>query len=394
MKKFTLLTCFCSLLYPAFSQTPFTITQDNYPIFAPETFREFASPASAGLTPQANGVWDQSAHQGGDLIPVNYYEELDPFYTNAGIDVYNNDFKSLNAIVGYRVYNEFDFNDSGVEDKGIYLDPQAYGLGAYTGNSQDSMKFPLQGYVYPQGRKVISFPATFQSSWQSQTRRVINFSLKIAALGLNNAPCQHVFTIFRTDSIAGWGKMRVYADGAPSIEYDVLINRINQYAVDSFFVNGALAPVPLLNAFSITQGQHTDQIYRYTVYREGYSRPLSILLYNNSTFTTPANVYFDTEDLTPTTAVESPESVFTTLLFPNPASTGRLTLQFAGNIPGLGDYTVVDMQGKTVQRGNAVLENGALNLNLNNQLPNGNYMLNVLNDKKQTLITENFVLAR
>lgn len=394
MKKITLLTAFCCFVLSAFSQTPFTITADNFPVYEPENMRLLSDPVGAGLSPGANGNWDLSAIQDGNAATNNYVEETDPFYTSAGIDVYIDNFKSLNANVGYLIFDEFDFNDTGVEDKGVYVNAQAYGLAAYTGNAQDSLKFPFQGAIFPQGRKVMQFPATAQTAWTSQSRRIVNFSLKVAALGLNNTPCQHIYTIFRSDSIAGWGKMRIYTGGSPSIEYDVLINKINQYAIDSFFVNGAPAPTPLLSAFSMSQGQQTGFQNRYVVYREGYSRPLAIFNYGTNNYTTPTIVVFDTEELTPTTAVESPAAVFSTVLFPNPASSGALTLQFAGNVPTISSYNIIDMKGQTVQSGAATLENGALILQLNNHLTNGSYMLHVLSDKKQTLISEQFMLAR
>ena len=394
MKKFTLLTGFCLIVFHVFAQTPFTITADNFPVYSVENYRSIQSPVGASLTPSANGSWNLSNVQGGDPYTNNFVEETDPFYTNAGVDVYIDNFKSLNASLGYLIFDEFDFNANGVEDKGVYVNEQAYGLGALTGNQTDSIKFPFQGAIFPQGRKTMQFPATYQTAWHSASRRVINFTMKVAAVGLNNAPCQHIYTIFRSDSIAGWGKMRIHTGDATSIEYNVLIDRITQYAVDSFFIAGTPAPPTLLAAFSITQGQQTGFFNRYSVYREGFSRPLALLNYGTNNFTTPIRVLFDTEDLTATTGVLSPDAMYATMLFPNPASTGQLTLQFMGNIPAVSHFTVVDMQGKTVQQGTAVLENGALNLQLHEGLPNGDYVLSVLNDKKQTLVTEKFVLAR
>ncbi|MBL7782896.1 MAG: T9SS type A sorting domain-containing protein [Saprospiraceae bacterium] len=394
MKKVTLLSGFCFFVFHVFAQTPFTITADNFPVYSTENYRSIQNPVGANLTPSPNGSWDFSSLQGGNATSNYFTEETDPFYLDAGVDVYIDNFKALNANVGYLLFDEYDFNENGVEDKGVYVNEQAYGLGAMTGNPADSMKFPFQGAIFPQGRKIIQFPATYQSAWHSASRRVINFTMKVAAAGLNNTPCQHIYTIFRSDSISGWGKMRIHTGEATSIEYNVLIHRVNQYAIDSFFIAGAPAPAAILAAFGIMQGQQTGFVNRYSVYREGFSRPLAIFQYGTNNFTTPTRAVFDTEDLTATTGVLAPNALYSTMLFPNPASTGQLTLQFMGNVPATSDYTVVDIQGKTVQQGTAVLENGALNLQLQEGLPNGNYVLSVLGDKKQTLLTETFVLAR
>lgn len=395
MQKMYTLLAFIGLPLMAFSQSPFTITADNFPVFDFQFFERTLNPANVNLTPDANANWDFSALHSTDTVYNPYFQETDPFYTDAGIDVYLLDFKNLNANLGYEIYYEYDFDETGVYEKGIYLDPQAYSLSAFTGNPLDSLKFPFQKAVYSSARKMLQFPATYQSAWQSSGRRVVNFSLSVQAAGLNNTPCQHVYTLFRSDTIVGWGKMRVYSGGSPSVPYDVLIERVSQFAVDSFFVNGAPAPAFLTAAFGIAQGQQSSVSKRYVVYREGFSTPLSIFNYGTNNYTTPTVVAFDIENLTPTTGVETPlGATFSTLMFPNPSSSGELTLQLLGEVPAVSTYVIHDQQGRTVQNGAADLAGGELHFQMNNQLPNGNYVLQVLSDKKQTLITEKFVLAR
>ena len=395
MQKMYTLLAFIGLPLLAFSQSPFTITEDNFPLYDFQFLERTINPSGVNLTPGANANWDFSTVHSTDTVFNPYYPETDPFYTDAGIDVYLQDFKSLNANLGYEIYYEYDFDETGVYEKGTYVDPQAYSLSAFTGNPADSLKFPFQKAVYSSARKMFQFPATYQSAWQSGGRRVVNFSLSVQAAGLNNTPCQHVYTLFRSDTIIGWGKMRVYSGGSPSIPYDVLIERVSQYAVDSFFVNGALAPAFLTAAFGITQGQQSSVNKRYVAYREGFSTPLAIFNYGANNYTTPTVVGFDIENLTPTTGVETPGGhTFSTLMFPNPSSTGALTLQILGDVPSVSTYVIHDQQGRTVQSGTADLTAGLLHIQMNNQLPNGNYVLQVLSDKKQTLISEKFVLAR
>lgn len=50
-------------------------------------------------------------------LPTYYMVQTDPFYTSSGIDVYIDEFKSLNANLGYILFYEYDFHLGGVEEK-------------------------------------------------------------------------------------------------------------------------------------------------------------------------------------------------------------------------------------------------------------------------------------
>ena len=394
MKILANLLLFCCSTFALYGQTPFTITTDNFPLFGYQLFDGPSNPNGNNLIPAPNGNWNLSSYHNGSTVFNDYQVETLPFYTSAGIDIYLSDVKNLTPTLGYYIDNEFDFNANGVYDKGIYVGAQAYSLGQFTGNAQDSLTFPNQGAILQNGRQIMKFPATYTSAWASKSRRIVDFKLTVAAAGLNKTPCQHVYTIFRSDTIVGWGKLRVYSNGASSIPYDVLINRTVQYTVDSFFVGGAPAPPTLLAAFGITQGQQTAPIYRYTAFREGNSTQLAVINYSNSSFTTPTAFFFDTNNLT-TSAVSAPEQHdFSTLLFPNPSPAGVINLQITGNIPTISAYEILDNLGRSVQSGAANGDNGLLQVQLKSDISAGAYLLHVLDDKKQTLLTAQFMLER
>ncbi|HOY06523.1 MAG TPA: T9SS type A sorting domain-containing protein [Saprospiraceae bacterium] len=375
-------------------QTPFTITESNFPVYENQVFLGPLSTVPS-LSPAVDGNWDFSAFTSDETYTNPFIAETDPFYTDEGIDVYVLDFKSLTNTLGYYVYSEFDFNENGVYDRGIYVSEQEYPLTDFTGNANDKIVFPMQTYVYEGGRQTMQFPATYQSSWSSVSRRSVNLNITVSAFGLNNTPFQQVFSFFRTDTVIGWGKMRIHENGVPTIPYDVLMVRSAQFAVDSFYsANGAPAPAPLMAAFGITQGQHTGVTNRYTMFREGYSRPLAIFNYGSNNYTPPANVYFDTQDLNTTGTFQPGQSTFATVLFPNPSTSGDLTLQVVGDAPQFDTYKIYDMEGKIVQKGPAQLENGVLQIRLNDPVINGTYTLQVTGNKKQTLVSEQFVVVR
>jgi Secretion system C-terminal sorting domain len=392
-KSATLLLISCYSLL-AFSQSPFTITASNFPVFGLQKYSGPHTFNGATLSTSANGVWDLSAYSGSGIQQTNYLIETLDVFTQAGVDVYLSDVKALTPALGYEMDSELDFNTDGVFDKGFYVGAQAYSLAAFTGNNNDSLTFPLQGALVSSARQIMQFPATHTTAWSSQSRRVVDFNLTVGAAGLNKTPCKHVFTIFRTDTIAGWGTLRVYANGAPSVPYGVLVNRSVQFAVDSFFVGGPPAPPALLNAFGITQGQKTDIINRLTAYREGHSMPLAVVFFENSNFTTPTVIYTDSENLT-TTATHSPENLqYTTLLYPNPSADGVVHLQIAGDAPTIRTCEIIDLEGRVLQRSHADLQGNAIHLAVDNHIANGAYFLRVLDDKKQTVITEQFILSR
>ena len=209
---------------------------------------------------------------------------------------------------------------------------------------------------------------------------------------MSNTPCKHIYTIFRTDTIVGWGKMRVYADGAPSIEYEVLVNKSTQFAVDSFLVGGFPAPPALLAPFGMAQGQQTGRANRYFVFRKNNSTPLAIINYGSNNYITPANFFSNVQNLTTTDAVAPIQAGYATVLFPNPTHSGDINLQIIGQTPALGTYEIIDQLGRVVQSGTADFQNELLQLSLQGRHPNGHYILRVLDDKKQTIATEPFIL--
>jgi hypothetical protein len=223
---------------------------------------------------------------------------------------------------------------------------------------------------------------------------VNNFNLTVTAAGLNKTPCKHIYTVFRNDTIVGWGKARVYTPSGPSVYYDVLIDKINQYTVDSFLVNGAPAPPALLTAFGMTQGQQTAYNNRYSLYRSGNSAAMVIYNYGTNLYTVPTAGFADTDNLTVTAVTEPGDGSYTTVLFPNPGIGNVINIRITGVIPAIRAYQIVDMAGSVVQAGRAELQNGDWQILLSPAIPNGHYVISATSPDNQTVITEQFMLAR
>ncbi len=352
-----------------------------------------ANPSSPAIG--ANLNWDYSSYFGNNPFALIYPEETNPFFTASGVDVYVQGFKNLNSNLGYILYNELDFNNNDVLDAGVDIIYQAYSLAAYTGNTSDSLVFPDQQYIFSNPRVFMHFPITANSAWHSSSSRQTDFNLTITALGLNRVPGQQRYTIVRSDSIVGWGKLSVHTPNGPSISYDVLMDRIEQYAIDSFFINGGPAPTVLLTSFGITQGQISGAQYAYNFYRKGTYAYLMRFFYGaDKTFTTVSQAYVNTDNVL--TGIGDPQQPsYTTLVFPNPSNTNEINIKLFGKAFSNATYVITDLSGKSVQNGVPTIQsNEMIQVKLNQQLINGNYFIKIFDESKHEIVSEQIDILR
>ncbi len=391
-KQFTFLSAM-ALSFSAFCQTAITINASDMPV--PTAPYNVASITAVNASLGNNQAWDYSAYPSSNPTQNEYIAEGDPFFTSAGVDVYLNSTKALSSSKYYEVAHEFDFNANAVKQNGFYVYPQSYSLGTTTGNNNDSLIFPQQGYILANSRTVFPFPFTANSAWRSTTRYSVDFALTVASYGLNNTPAKHVFYLVQEDSIVGWGTLRVYTPSGASIPYEVLMGRRGSYSVDSFYVGGAPAPAPLLTAFTVTQGQITGANYGYNFYRKGSFNYLMRLYYGtDNTFTSLQQAFIHTDDITAAVGTENPNS-YSTFLYPNPTNGSLLNVQVLGKNVQLTHYVVLDMMGRTVQTGTPQTNgSGSVSILLAENLANGKYVIKVQDSENQEVVTEKFDLTR
>lgn len=349
-------------------------------------------------SPATNFFWDYGTFNSANTFTTNYVTETDPNYTALGIDVYLAGFKSLTTALptnlGYNIYYEFDFNSQAIDDKAIYIDPQSYSLSSLTGNTKDSLVIPVQGFLWGSPRRIMQFPFTYQSSWSSFSPRETNFFLTVTAAGLNKTPAKHLYAIFRKDTIVGWGKLRVYTPSGPSNYYDVLVDKINQYAIDSFYLNNAPAPQILLSSFGITQGQKSDYNNRYNVYRKGSFNYLFSTYYGkNDQNTTPLGEFFNTDNLLTATGNLNKDE-YSVVVFPNPCTSDNINMLVSGYTKNIASYQISDMIGRTIASGKLNTNGGSINLPIPGNCQNGNYIIYLNDDNGNQISNETFVLQR
>ena len=301
MKRFFTLSFYMLITGFAFGQI--TITADEVPIPSVPYNMDDVTGFIPNPIPTADFTWDYGTIEGNAPFTVTYYEETLQAFVDAGIDVFLPGFKSLTSQLGYNTDAEIDFNMDAVEDKGGYVSYQAYPLSALTGNPNDSIFFPEQGWLWGSPKVIMKFPFTYQDSWSSISGRQTNFQITVTQAGLNKANAMHIYYIVRHDTIAGYGKMRLYTENGPSQYYDVLVDQISEFAVDSFYLNGAPAPSFILTPFGMSQGQITDGRNRLNVYREGSFIYLFSTFYGpNDHGTTPLGEFINTDNLVTSTS--------------------------------------------------------------------------------------------
>lgn len=297
--------------------------------------------------------------------------------------------------MGYFFYSEIDFNSANVKEAGVNILAQDYDLTTFTGSNLDSLTIPAQQILHTDPAVLMSFPFTANSTWSSNSRRIMNFVLTIAAAGLDHVPAQYVSYFRRKDTIAGWGKLTVHTPSGPSIPYDVLMNKIVRYYDDSFYLAGSPAPAALLSSFGLAQNQHTDSACRINFQRKGsYNYLYSIYYGSDNTFTTPVAQYQVADDLRALGVGDMDGNAFTTVLFPNPSAGDAINLVVSGKDVKDAKYYVTDMAGRTVQAGALDMQHGQARIAFDHTLVNGQYVINVVDDASNKLFSDQFTVAR
>lgn len=342
--------------------------------------------------PGTNITWDLSSYDGGAFAEY-YAPETDTFFTNIGVDVNYYWYKSMATdVFAYDVYHELDFTATDVSIKGIYIPYQGFDLSAATGNTGDSMEIPEQSYRLSQPVQTAVFPMTAGTAWHSVSRHSTNFTLTVTPL-LDHVPSQHVYYVHRDDSVAGWGRMRVYTGSGPSAWYNVLMDKISYYTVDSFYINGVPADATLLSSFGLSQDQHSDSLDRYEFYRKGsYNYLAQFNYYNDASYTNLGDAGYNTDNLDPSSVGNVNNATYTTVLYPNPVTGNEVNFKISGGNVAMAHYAVYDMTGRLVSTG---ISNTATELHMSTEaLPGGAYVLHVMGSKGENIAREQFDVVK
>ena len=369
-----------------------TITAPDMPV--PTGSYNIWALAATNPTVGTNILWNYGSVMGGPSF-VSYSPETDTFFTNAGVDVYFGGTKTLTPGFGYLTNSEIDFNAVNIKESGILVPYQHFDISSVSGSPGDTLSFPAQKSLLTTPTVIVQFPCTANTAWHTVSRRSVNFYLTVALLSLSNTMGTHVYYEHRDDTIVGWGKMRVYATTGPSIDYDVLMDKISKYAVDSFYVGGAPASPILLSSFMVTQGQHTDSAFHYDFYRKtSFNYLMDFDYQTDPTFSNLILANMHRDNISPSGINDVNQVLFSTVLFPNPSVGSEINMQVLGKDISGATYAITDVAGRVLLSGDADMKNkNIVHISLDNRLADGNYFIHVADSKSGIVANEQFTVA-
>lgn len=388
MKKIS--TLFSVLLAAMVSQAQIVINATDVPLPTTVNLLEFSS--ATQLSNGTNQNWVVSSLTPVGPTTITYVPETVPYWLGLGADIYRANSKNLTSSLVYNIFLELDKSTSGFNEIGFNVPAQAYSISSFTGNPADSLIIPEQDITYSTPKTIIPFPFTSTSSFSNSGRRVVAFTMNAPALGLNNTSFTHVMNEVRKDSVIGWGTMRVYTPSGASAPYDVLMDQIVNYSLDSFYMAGSPAPAPILSAFGVTQGQKVTANNAINFYRKGYYSYLFRLYYGaDNTFTTITNAFATTDGVAPLGIQNHEEQSYQTLVYPNPCNSGSLNVQLVGKTISEPTVVITDLLGHIIQEqqlnGQA---NGLLQIPINAAIKSGNYTLRIT-DKMNNMVVQELI---
>lgn len=318
--------------FGAGAQTAPALTNSGFPGLGTDTAAEVVNNALfANLaTPASNGSWDVST--------ANYGMDNDLFVrvtpTNgafAGATFARPMQGAFAGAAGYSVSGYYTRTNTGVTRVGDEISTrQAIPLSQFGAGPNDSLIFPVQTIGYTAPVTVMQFPATAGSHWTSVSSSTLNFNLTYAPF-YTNTPGQRRSQLTQSDSVIGWGRMRVKnrATTQSLAWMNVLQIRTRYINRDSFYLGGTLPPQTLLDAFGLQQGMR-DTTYEVRYFRAGEYMPLADLEYYTPTVPTGApDFMFVAQNRLPDAAgVQDAAGSFAVKIYPNPAhSCDQLSVQ-------------------------------------------------------------------
>lgn len=354
-----------------------TLNQSDYPATLSETDtlkRTTAASAFPALSLTTSGVWDMSTITDSTAAILNYrkftvpYNYIDSFTEFRFIGfAYQGNFKTI-------------VSSPSISESGIITQDTSYGIATITSVLADSLFFPAQNITYSSGRKKVVFPAGYGSSWSSNYVSDFNFGLNYAFYSYHHTPGIVRSYVAESDSVTGWGKMRVPdIAGSPSPYWDVVQISSRIIRRDSFMLNDSAMPGAVLTGFGLYQGR-PDTTYEQNYYRKGEYTPLARVAFHDAAFTQPYKAITHAQRLARLSVLN--EQVQGDIrAYPNPLSGNSLTI-IAPKASTLICYKLFNLSGVVVTEGQANLHDASGQINLPQNLNSGVYLLQINQDGK------------
>ena len=351
-------------------------------------------------TKGANQIWDYSTLRD-STSDLYYYGYITQPVTSPRPTAFNSAVLQANHVTNFQVFqiptrSYYQHNSSGYGLMGDSLAPTRFSLQALTGGSTDSLSFSSNIHAYPSPLYQYRFPMTMSSAWSSNLRVLTNFSLKVAAFGLNNTPGQSISRGSYSDTIVGWGTLKLrHPSTGTTLSFNALLDILKFTVQDSFMLNGDAAPALLLNAFGLTQGKK-DTTIRYYFYGTGFKAPL-LSFHTNNAETEITRVF---RALLPNLGLTTKNNELVDLevatsVFPNPTTEG-VTFKFDKKTVADWRVFVYNAAGQIIKNEYVSGDIGHVqhNINFDRSLPSGTYFYQIIDENSLIRNTGKVQLSR
>ena len=330
------------------AHTQVIIDQSNFP--RPAGFVDtFALDFSFQTLPSEgpDQVWDYSALQRDDTRSRTYTDATDDAQFSDALN-YNESFLSFQGLPIPRLaYDGVD--ESGYYQVGSAISEIGHSITAISGGANDTLRFLGEKTAFEGRIDYLQFPVTYEKQWTGSNIERINLELTVGAFGLDKTPGQLKREETQHREVVGYGKLVIpQADGTPSAPTPVLLIKVEETYVDSFFLGGAPAPAAILGAFGLTQGVSINSsLTHYLFYRPGFGSPLlSMAIFPEQGL---ISMVFRSEGAEMTTSID--EIRWSALKsFPNPVRAGHSMVIQTKNPTPIGYFQLSDLSGRIVHQ--------------------------------------------
>ena len=354
----------------ATAQSPITLTQSNFPAL-PTAVEMYNAASPAGVTPPTLGA-NQTWNYGGLVAAGQATKAYSAPTTTPAFSGTTRTYTYSLPLGPFQVQGVTSqaLTSSGLKYLGYNIARQRFGLATVTGVATDSLVVPAQ--AVPVGATLVTFPTTVGTVNKNFYRSGTTGLLTVGLVGLSKTPLRLVQRVTSTDSVAGYGTLRVPTTGGTAAS-QVLLVRSRVVEVDSFYLAGQPAPALLLGFLGVQQGTVTRSYYD-NFYRAGSSQPVLSFDYTSATYQTLQGVAYSGEASLLATRPSLATTVGGLSAYPNPLAQGPLTLVAGNGSQALVTLTVRDVLGRQLAAGRGQLGQPT---SLLAGLPQGTYLLEI-----------------
>ena len=379
--KRTLLALTTALLTAPAINAQITLTNSCYTASFAGTVDTFLNSGSGvtyptNLVPGTDVSWNMNSAV--LTTPVSYIYNVSPYTATFPSAQFADSI--LNNFATYQYIANFQrgFSAGGYYEYGEHVKRQA--IHAPTG-ANDSLIFIAQDVVYSSPDQIIKFPATYGTTWSSSYNLSFAFALDVALLMYTNEPGNIKQYVTETDTVTGWGQMKVKKTDGTSGGYQLVLQvRKKIVTIDSFFINGAPASSTVLTGFGVTQGSRSVQHF-VNYYRPNEAYPLASVGYTDTTYTTVSGATTLAQDFTSdlSTGIKELSATQAINIYPNPAKGTGINISVPAAQDGNWSYELYDVTGAQVQAGKLDLSNinTTVHLSLSDNIATGTYYISL-----------------